>query len=497
MNLAVIYTRALIGISAPKVTVEVHLSNGLPGFTVVGLPETAVKESKDRVRSALLNSHFEFPQRRITVNLAPADLPKEGGRFDLAIALGILAASEQIPSSAIDQHEFIGELGLAGDLRPVRGALPAAIAGEKEQRQLIAPTGNSQELALYTQKHTYIADNLLQVCAYLHGRENLDHPSLAKASVNNSQPDLADVKGQLQARRALEIAAAGGHNLLFYGPPGTGKSMLASRLAGIMPPLEPEQAIENAIIHSISRSDVTPEWHQRPYRSPHHSASAAALVGGGSQPRPGEISLAHNGVLFLDELPEFNRHVLEVLREPLEAGHICISRANGQLTFPARFQLIAAMNPCPCGFKGDGTDRCECSSTAIDRYRNKLSGPLLDRIDMYVQVQALSITDLQQQQKGEPSAVVAERVAVSYQRQKQRQNKRNHLLVGEELKQHCQLGEQEHALLKRAATALHLSARAYERLLRVARTIADLEQSENVNQHHIKEALAYRSLQKG
>lgn len=348
MSLAIVHTRAQCGIDAPPVTVEAHLSNGLPSLSIVGLPETAVKESKDRVRSALLNSHFEFPARRITINLAPADLPKEGGRYDLAIALGILAASDQIPKDKLKSLEFYGELALSGELRPIRGALPSAMAASRNKKALILPAGNGPEAALATDADLKVANSLLEVCAYLHGRASLHSPEPQPLSNLFGIEDLADVKGQAQAKRALEVAAVGGHNLLFFGPPGTGKTMLASRLPGILPPLPEQEALEAAAIYSIAQGKIPEHWRQRPFRDPHHTASAVALVGGGSNPRPGEISLAHNGVLFLDELPEFQRSVLEVLREPLESGEIQISRANAQVRFPARFQLIAAMNPCQC-----------------------------------------------------------------------------------------------------------------------------------------------------
>ncbi|WP_075186280.1 YifB family Mg chelatase-like AAA ATPase [Teredinibacter haidensis] len=494
MSLAVIYTRAQLGIDSPLVTVETHLSNGLPGFTIVGLPEAAVKESKDRVRSALMNSHFEFPQRRITVNLAPADLPKEGGRYDLAIALGILAASEQIPQDQLNQYEFIGELALSGNLRRVRGSLPTAIACGHANRTLIGPEANAAELAICQDTPILTATNLLRVCAHLHGREKLA-PPIAPEQLDIHYPmDMSEVKGQPQARRALEVAASGGHNLLFYGPPGTGKSMLASRLPSIMPALEEREALEIAAVKSVANQKLNGDWRIRPFRSPHHTSSAVALVGGGSNPRPGEISLAHKGVLFLDELPEFPRQVLEVLREPLESGHICISRASAQVEYPASFQLIAAMNPCPCGFHNDGTDRCRCTPQQISRYSDKISGPLLDRIDLHIPVGAIPIDQLQQKPEGENSESIRARVKQTRQRQMQRQDKLNANLKGKELAKYCALGKQEQQLLATALSQLHLSARAYDRILRVARTLADMAGAEALGVASISEALGYRNL---
>lgn len=494
MALAIVFTRAQLGIDAPLVTVETHLSNGLPGFTIVGLPEAAVKESKDRVRSALLNSHFDFPQRRITINLAPADLPKEGGRYDLAIALGILAASEQIPQDTLPDYEFIGELALSGDLRAVRGTLPVALACADAQRQLVVPAANGPEAALCRRADVLVANNLLQVTAHLHKRDKLERAQVIYAPRVVEEKDLADVKGQVQARRALEIAAAGGHNLLFYGPPGTGKSMLASRLPGIMPPLDEQAALQVAAVQSLTKGSVEGNWQSRPFRAPHHTSSAVALVGGGTNPKPGEISLAHQGVLFLDELPEFPRSVLEVLREPLESGRISISRANAQVDFPARFQLVAAMNPCPCGYYGDQQGRCRCTPAQIDRYRARISGPLLDRFDMHVPVSRLPIADLQAKAEGENSQTVRARVESCRSRQLHRQQTVNANLNGQQLERHCSLEQAEQQLLAQAVDQLGLSARAYDRILRVARTLADLEQSSSIHAHHISEALGYRTL---
>jgi len=379
MSLAIIYTRAKLGINAPLVTVEVHISSGLPSLAIVGLPETAVKESKDRVRSAILNSYLEFPARRITVNLAPADLPKEGGRYDLAIALGILAASGQIPTQALHRYEFIGELALSGELRSVTGALPTALACADDQRELIISQPSASEAAL-SNIRVFGAQSLLQVCAHLHDREHL-HQAIPPEAIDIEHTlDMLDVKGQSQAKRALEIAASGGHNILLYGPPGTGKTMLASRLPGILPALDEREMIEVAAVYSVAAQTQAHSWRKRPFRAPHHTASATALVGGGSNPKPGEISLAHCGVLFLDELPEFPRPVLEVLREPLESGEIRISRARAQVCFPARFQLVAAMNPCPCGYYGNNDNRCRCTVDQVRRYRDRMSGPMLDRI---------------------------------------------------------------------------------------------------------------------
>ena len=494
MSLAIAYTRAQLGVDAPLVIVETHLSNGLPGFTIVGLPETAVKESKDRVRSALINSHFEFPQRRITVNLAPADLPKEGGRYDLAIALSILAASEQLPKEALKQYEFIGELALSGELRGIKGCIPAAIECDNSKRALVLPAANADEASLCGKSEIFIASNLLSVCAHLHGRAKLKTPLSTPSKTETYDQDLADVKGQQQARRALEIAAAGGHNILFYGPPGTGKSMLAIRLPTILPKLEEAEALEVASIQSVSGQTNKESWLSRPYRSPHHTASAVSLVGGGSNPKPGEISLAHNGVLFLDELPEFSRQVLEVMREPLESGHICISRANAQVTFPASFQLVTAMNPCPCGYHNDGTDRCTCTTKQINRYKDKISGPLLDRIDLHVKVSHIPITDLQEKPDGESSAEVRKRVEEVRSRQAKRQKKCNAHLKSRELAEVTELGQQEKSLLAAAMQKLNLSARAYDRILKVSRTIADMEGCDNIACKHISEALSYRNL---
>ncbi|GAA5524271.1 competence protein ComM [Microbulbifer aestuariivivens] len=488
MSLSVTHARAQLGVSAPPVTVETHLANGLPAFNIVGLPEAAVRESRDRVRSALINSHFDFPQRRITVNLAPADLPKEGGRYDLAIAIGILAASGQVPAEALEQLEFIGELALTGGLRPASGALPAAIACAAAGRTLIAPRDCADDVALAA-GGAQVAGSLLEVCAQLHGREQLNIAEASVAHAPDHYPDLADVRGQLRARRALEVAAAGNHNLLFYGPPGTGKTMLASRLPGILPPLTREEMLDVAAVYS---SAGLPRQRQRPFRAPHHSASPTSLVGGGSNPRPGEISLAHRGVLFLDEMPEFPRQALELLREPLENGEVRISRARAQVTYPARFQLVGAMNPCPCGYLGES--RCRCTPDQIDRYRNKLSGPLLDRIDMQVEVAAMNAAELQDAPAGEPSETVRRRVLAARERQLARQGMVNAQLAGGALEQHCALGQQERAMLRASVEQLGLSARSYHRVLRVARTLADLAQLEHIGTAQVAEALAYRNL---
>ncbi|MDF1643818.1 MAG: YifB family Mg chelatase-like AAA ATPase [Pseudomonadales bacterium] len=496
MSLAIVYTRARVGIDAPLVTVEVHLSNGLPGLSIVGLPETEVKESKDRVRSALLNANFEFPARRITINLAPADLPKEGGRFDLPIALGILAASEQISNDVLQDYEYLGELALSGQLRPIQGALPAAISCNTNQRALFTPTDNGDEAALAQDSRVYTAAHLLEVCAHLNGEKLIPQHKTTFHSTSPIELDLLDVKGQHQAKRALEIAAAGGHNLLMIGPPGTGKTMLASRLPGILPPLDDKEALEVASIQSVAgQFDPLQQWRKRPFRTPHHTASGVALVGGSSSPKPGEISLAHRGILFLDELPEFSRKVLEVLREPLESGEITISRAARQVRFPADFQLVAAMNPCPCGYAGDVSGRCHCSHQQIERYRDRISGPLLDRIDLHLTVPALPKSALSQPDlHSEPSANVLSRVIDARKTQLNRQQKSNRELNTSGLQQHCKLSAGNQMLLETAMEKLNLSARAYHRIIKVARTIADLEGKAEIAQAHLSEAISYRTL---
>lgn len=494
MSLARIFSRARLGVAAPPVEVEVHLSGGLPAFNIVGLPEAAVKESRDRVRSAILNSHFDFPASRITVNLAPADLPKEGGRFDLPIALGVLAAGGQVPAAALQDIECLGELALDGTLRPVRGVLPAAIAAAREGRALIVPAGNGEEAAIASGVAVFEASSLLAVAAHLHGRTPLPRIERAPPRVDATEcADLADVRGQFRARRALEIAAAGGHSLLFVGPPGTGKSMLAARLPGILPAMSDEEALEVAAVASISAGGFdAAQFGRRPFRAPHHTASGVALVGGGSQPRPGEISLAHHGVLFLDELPEFDRRVLEVLREPLESGRIVISRAARQAEFPACFQLVAAMNPCPCGYHGDPSGRCRCTEEQVARYRGRISGPLLDPIDMQVEVPRLPAQELARLPAGEASKAVRARVEAARERQRAR-GMPNARLEGESLREHAALPAAGVQLLEQAAARLGLSARAHDRIRRVARTIADLAGQANIGVEHLAEAIGFRS----
>ena len=498
MTLAVVASRALSGLDAPEVAVEVHLANGLPAFNIVGLPDTEVKESRDRVRAAILTSGFEFPARKITVNLAPADLPKDSGRFDLPIAIGILLASGQVQNPDISRYEFAGELALSGAVRPVRGALAMACQCHASRRAFILPAASAAEAAVVGDALVYGVGSLLEACAFLNGLQALQPFAPGSADARPNYPDLQDVKGQSAARGALEVAAAGGHSLLLMGPPGTGKSMLAARLPGLLPQLSVQEALESAALLSLgSQGFQAVNWRLRPFRAPHHTASAVALVGGGSDPRPGEISLAHHGVLFLDELPEFDRRVLEVLREPMESGVIHISRAARQASFPARFQLVAAMNPCPCGYHGHPSGRCQCTPEQVGRYRGKISGPLLDRIDLHIEVPALTAAELQSACPGESSERVRARVDAARACQLERQGGLNAALQGTALERHCEADSDALAVLGKALQQLGLSARAYHRILRVSRTIADLHGEAKIGRSHVLQAIQLRRVMQG
>lgn len=493
MELSVINSRALQGLTAPPVRVETHLSNGLPAFHIVGMPETAVRESKDRVRSAIINSHFEFPDRRITVNLAPADLPKGGGRFDLPIALGILMASGQVPEERASTSEFLGELALDGSLQAVPGAVCAALAASACDRSLVLPSPCAGKAARVPDSTIIGAPDLLTLCAHLNGTELISPADGDPPREADEYPDLKDVVGQETARRALEVAACGGHNLLLSGPPGTGKTLIASRLPGILPAMNREESLVAMALRDFESHGTDVDRLQRPFRNPHHSASAAALIGGGSRPLPGEASLAHGGVLFLDELPEFNRHCLEALREPLESGQVTLSRANSKLSYPASFQLVAAMNPCPCGYLGDPQRGCRCSPDQVQRYAGRISGPLLDRIDIFVTVPRMPPASLLEEGgDAEPSCDVKARVSRCRDIQQQRQHCSNARLDAKRLHRACELGPSQRKLLEAAAERLRLSGRALHRVMRVARTVADMDVAQKIEDHHLSEALAYR-----
>jgi magnesium chelatase family protein len=495
MTVATVASRALAGIDAPEVSVEVHLGPGLPSFHIVGLPDTEVREARERVRAALNHAHFEFPARRITVNLAPAELPKDSSRFDLPIALGILAASGQLSQQGLPGQEFAGELSLTGELRAVRGALAMALAARAAGRSFVLPEGNAPQAALAHGARILPARSLLEVVAHLAGEARLEPYSGEVCTSAASYADFSEVKGQHQVKRALEVAAAGSHSVLMIGPPGTGKSMLAARFPGILPALSDAEALEVAAIHSVSAHGFEAvRWGERPYRAPHHSASAAALVGGGALPRPGEISLAHHGVLFLDELPEFDRDVLEALREPLECGRVSIARAARQAQFPARFQLVAAMNPCPCGHCGDRSGRCRCTPERIARYRGRISGPLADRIDIKLEVPPPREAELLAPISAEPSAAVRARVEEARRLQIERQARPNALLGSREIDRFCATDREGDQLLRHALARLLLSARAYHRVLRVARSIADLAGKAHIAAEHVAEAIQYRRL---
>ena len=498
MTLAIVYTRASIGMEAPLVTVEAHISNGLPGLTLVGLPETAVKEARDRVRSALLNSGFEYPAKKMTVNLAPADLPKESGRYDLAIAIAILASSGQIPNETLNQHEFLGELALSGLIRYVNSAIPAAQSALEQRRVLILSIENQHQLSLLADNSVHFATSLLELCHFLHGKQVLasnqqihEAPSSARY-----EGDINDIIGQEQGKRALEICATGGHNLLLLDPPGTGKTMLASRLMTLLPPLTPQEALEVASLYSLTETTRDKvNWPIRPFRTPHHSTSIAALIGGGSLPKPGEISLAHNGILFLDELPEFSRSVLDSLREPLESKRVSISRAKAKVCYPANFQLIAALNPSPTGhYQGEMS---RSSPARILRYLSHISGPFLDRFDISIEIPLLPIGSLSNQNyQGETSEQIRQRVITARNRQLERAGKINNLLTSRETTQFCPLKAKDALFLEHALNKLGLSIRAWHRVLRVSRTIADLNASEHIERAHLLEALGYRTMDK-
>ncbi|MFT3718433.1 YifB family Mg chelatase-like AAA ATPase [Pseudorhodoferax sp.] len=507
MSLSLVQSRALLGLEAAAVTVEVHLANGLPSFTLVGLAQVEVKEARERVRSAILNAGLAFPHnKRITVNLAPADLPKDSGRFDLPIALGILAASGQVDPARLAGHEFAGELSLSGELRPVHGALAVSLALRQQgvRTTLVLPPGSAEEAALVPGMDVVRARHLLDVVAALQpdGAPAPADEGWARLAPQPPAPaaahaDLADVKGQAAAKRALEIAAAGGHSLLLMGAPGCGKSMLAHRFAGLLPPMQPDEALQSAAIASLAGSFTPAQWMRRPTRSPHHTASAVALVGGGSPPRPGEISLAHHGVLFLDEFVEFPRAALEALREPLETGRVAIARAARRAEFPARFLLVAAMNPCPCGYHGATHQACRCTPEQVARYQARLSGPLLDRIDLHLEMATLSSGELLEAPAGESTASVRARCTAARERALQRQGRSNQALEGRELERHAARTDEAGRFLNQAAARLGWSARSIHRVLRVARTIADLEGSERLDAAHVAEAVQYRRALRG